>query len=59
MIGFGRVFFVEDAEEKRKALNIIMAHYGGESCDYPEATLEKTAVVKVEFESLTAKVSEY
>jgi nitroimidazol reductase NimA-like FMN-containing flavoprotein (pyridoxamine 5'-phosphate oxidase superfamily) len=59
VIGFGRALFVEDVEEKRKALDIVMVHYGGESCDYPKATLEKTVVVKVEIESLTAKVSGY
>jgi nitroimidazol reductase NimA-like FMN-containing flavoprotein (pyridoxamine 5'-phosphate oxidase superfamily) len=59
VIGFGKVLFVDGVEEKRKALDMIVAHYGGESCDYPEATLEGTAVVKVEIESLTAKVSGY
>jgi nitroimidazol reductase NimA-like FMN-containing flavoprotein (pyridoxamine 5'-phosphate oxidase superfamily) len=59
VIGFGKVLFVDGVEEKRKALDMIVAHYGGESCDYPEATLERTAVVKVEIESLTAKVSGY
>jgi nitroimidazol reductase NimA-like FMN-containing flavoprotein (pyridoxamine 5'-phosphate oxidase superfamily) len=57
VIGCGRAFFVEGVEEKRKALDVIMAHYGGEPQDYPEATLRKTAVVRVEFQSTTAKIS--
>jgi nitroimidazol reductase NimA-like FMN-containing flavoprotein (pyridoxamine 5'-phosphate oxidase superfamily) len=59
VIGFGEAFFVESAEEKRRALDIVMLHYGGEPQDYPEATLEKTAVVRIEIRDVTAKITGY
>jgi nitroimidazol reductase NimA-like FMN-containing flavoprotein (pyridoxamine 5'-phosphate oxidase superfamily) len=59
VIGFGRAFFVEGLEEKRRALDVIVAHYGGEPQNYPQATLEQTTVVQIEIQSATAKVSGY
>lgn len=57
VVGFGSAFLVEDPEEKREALDAIVAHYGGQPADYPADTLGKTAVVKVEIQRMTAKVS--
>jgi nitroimidazol reductase NimA-like FMN-containing flavoprotein (pyridoxamine 5'-phosphate oxidase superfamily) len=59
VIGYGEAFFVEEAEEKRRALDIIMRHYGGEPQDYSEATIAKTAVARVEIQGATAKITEY
>ena len=60
VIGFGKAFFVQDPAEKKKALDTIMAQYGGQPpYAYPAATLEKTTIVKVEIESMTAKVAGY
>jgi nitroimidazol reductase NimA-like FMN-containing flavoprotein (pyridoxamine 5'-phosphate oxidase superfamily) len=42
VIGFGKAFLVEDLEEKRAALDIIMEHYAGESSfEYPEGSVNK------------------
>jgi nitroimidazol reductase NimA-like FMN-containing flavoprotein (pyridoxamine 5'-phosphate oxidase superfamily) len=59
VVAFGRAFVVEDLEEQRQALDVILAHYGGQPCPYPEPTLRRTAVVKVEIQSMTAKISGY
>ncbi len=59
VIGFGRAFFVDAAEEKRRALDVIVAHYGSAPQDYPQATLKKTTVVRIEVQNATAKVSGY
>ena len=59
VIGFGRAFIVEDPESKRKALAAIMEHYTGKSYAFPEETLKKTAVVKIEVESLSGKKAGY
>lgn len=59
VIGFGEASFVEEAGAKRRALDIIMAHYGGEPQDYPEATLAKTAIVRIEVRDATAKIAGY
>jgi nitroimidazol reductase NimA-like FMN-containing flavoprotein (pyridoxamine 5'-phosphate oxidase superfamily) len=59
VIGFGQAFFVKGLEEKQRALDVIVAHYEGEPQDYPQATLNKTTVVRIEIRDATAKVSGY
>ena len=59
VIGFGKASFVEDLEEKRKGLDVIMQHYSGRSFSYPEPAVENTVVIKVEIESMTGKESGY
>ena len=59
VIGFGRALFVDDLEEKRRALNIIVRHYSGAFYDYPDNALREVAVVKIEIESMTGKKSGY
>jgi len=59
VIGFGKAILVDDIEEKRKALGIIMSQYSGTSSSFPEDVLAHTAVIKVEIESMTGKQSGY
>jgi len=60
IIGFGEAFLVEDLEEKREALDIIMEHYSGKSSfEYPEKIINNLAVIKVRIESMTGKKSGY
>jgi nitroimidazol reductase NimA-like FMN-containing flavoprotein (pyridoxamine 5'-phosphate oxidase superfamily) len=56
VIGFGRAVIVEDAAEKRAALDRIMEHYGEKGpFIYQDDILAKTAVIRITIESLTAK----
>jgi len=57
VIGFGKAFFLEDPEDKRKALGIIMNQYSNQSFHFPDKSLSKTAVIKIEIESMTGKES--
>lgn len=57
LIGFGRAEFVEDLDEKRQALDRIMAQYAKGAFSYPEAALKATAVFKVVLERMTGKRS--
>lgn len=57
VIGFGRAVFVENSDEKCKALNIIMAQYSDKEFDFSEDKLKATAVIKVAVESMTGKQS--
>ena len=57
VIGFGKAEFIEDAESKRKALDIFMEHYSDESFEYPQDAVNNTVVIKVEIESMTGKQS--
>lgn len=58
VIGFGKAVFLEDLDEKRKALNIIMSQYSDRTFQFNDATLKGTVVIKVEIESMTGKQSE-
>jgi uncharacterized protein len=56
VIGFGRAVIVEAAAEKRAALDRIMQHYDAEGpFSYPDETLAKTAVIRIDIESVTGK----
>jgi hypothetical protein len=59
VIGFGKASFVNSREEKKQGLDLIMAHYGGRSFDYPESAIDNTVVIKVQIERLTGKESGY
>lgn len=59
VIGFGRAVIVEDAAEKRAALDRIMEHCGEKGpFAYPDDILAKTTVIRIAIERLTAKRSE-
>ena len=59
VIGFGRASLVEDPEERRKALDLVVTHYGGEPIDYPDDTLARTAIIRVDIQEMTGKIAEY
>jgi nitroimidazol reductase NimA-like FMN-containing flavoprotein (pyridoxamine 5'-phosphate oxidase superfamily) len=56
VIGFGRAILVEGPDEKRLALDRIMAHYGAPGPHtYRDDILAKTTVVRIDIDSLTGK----
>ena len=57
VIGFGQAVFVEDSDEKHKALNIIMAQYSDQPFQFPQNKVDATAIIRVEIESMTGKHS--
>lgn len=57
VIGFGRAAFLEDIEEKQKALGIIVLQYSDKMLPLPETSLRKTVVIKVPIDSMTGKRS--
>ena len=59
VVGFGEASLVEDLEGKRKALDAIVAQYGGQPGEYSASTLGKTAVVKIQIQRMTARTSGY
>ena len=58
VIGFGKVGLVEDPDEKRNAFAIIMAHYSEKDFQFPDKTIQKTAIIKMDIEEMTGKQSE-
>ncbi|MFA4936465.1 MAG: pyridoxamine 5'-phosphate oxidase family protein [Candidatus Methanoperedens sp.] len=59
VIGYGKAFFIEDFEEKIKALNIITEHYSGNSFEFQGNSIDNVTVIKVEIENITGKKSGY
>lgn len=57
VIGFGKAIFLEDTDEKNRALDIIMRQYSDRSFLFPEKMIRATAVIKIEIESMTGKQS--
>jgi hypothetical protein len=58
VMGGGRVVFIIDLDEKIKSLDLIMARYSpGVSYSYPRDQVERTAVFRVEIESISGKRS--
>lgn len=51
----GSVDFIEDLEEKRKALNIIMSHYSDKTFEYSDPAVRNVKIWKVAIESVTAR----
>ncbi len=58
VIGFGRAYFIEEAGEKRKALDLLMKKYSGqEFFVYDNDALDKVLVVGVRIEKMSGKIS--
>lgn len=57
VIGFGKGSLVENLEEKKKGLDVIMQQYSGRSFEYLQPEIENTVIIKVEIESMTGKES--
>jgi len=55
VIGFGTASFVEDIEEKKKALHVLLGHYSDKAYEFPEPSLSEVAVIKICVESMTGK----
>ena len=58
VIGLGTASVLEDPEEKKCGLDVIMEHYSSRPAgSYPESFLKHTAVIKVRIEEMTGKKS--
>ena len=58
VIGFGKVSLIENPEEKRNAFAIIMAHYSQKDFKFPDKTVQKTSIIRMEVEEMTGKQCE-
>ena len=55
VIGFGTASFVEDIEEKKKALHVLLGHYSDKSYEFSELSLNEVVIIKIRVESMTGK----
>ncbi len=58
VIGFGRAAFIENPDEKKKALDLLMEKYAGVgSFHYDETIFKRTSVISVKIEKISGKKS--
>lgn len=57
--GLGIASFIEDLDEKKEALKILMHHYDGPTEPMPEIMLKATAAIKIRITEMTGKISNY
>ena len=57
VIGFGQASFVEDVEQKRRALEIITAQYADKAYKLTDGAVKETFVFRVDIDSMTGKQS--
>ena len=58
VMGTGFMTIIDDKDQKREALNILMAQYGGDDpYDYEDSMLSRIGIMKLEIEGITGKKS--
>jgi nitroimidazol reductase NimA-like FMN-containing flavoprotein (pyridoxamine 5'-phosphate oxidase superfamily) len=56
VIGYGKAALIEDFDQKKKALDIIMMHYSDESSfEYGKNSVENVGIIKIEVTSISGK----
>ena len=58
VISFGVASFVEDREEKIKALDILLSHYSDKAYEYTDQSLDEVLIIKIDIERKSGKKSE-
>jgi len=58
VIGWGSAFILDNFEEKKPALDVIMRHYSGQtSFEYKKKAVEEVVVIKIVVEHMSGKQS--
>lgn len=59
VVAFGQALFIDDPEEKRKGLNLLMTQYShpGQEFSFSDASVSHTTVIKVVVDKVTGKTS--
>jgi nitroimidazol reductase NimA-like FMN-containing flavoprotein (pyridoxamine 5'-phosphate oxidase superfamily) len=56
VIGYGEAFIVEDFDDKKGALEILMKHYTGKTgFEYTDKSIETVGIIKIEVTHLSGK----
>lgn len=55
LVGEGEAEIVDDLDEKRRGLDVLMSHFTPEPQTYKDGALAKTTVIRVRITSLTGK----
>jgi len=58
VIGYGTAFIIEDFDQKKKALDVIMSHYSSAaSFEYGKKSVENVGIIKIAITHLNGKKS--
>jgi nitroimidazol reductase NimA-like FMN-containing flavoprotein (pyridoxamine 5'-phosphate oxidase superfamily) len=57
VVGYGHASILKDPAEKRKALDVIVRHYGGTPMEYDGKRVDGLAVIKVAIDRMKGKES--
>jgi hypothetical protein len=57
VIAFGKAYIVDDSEEKKRALDIIMAQYTNKAFTYRDNRVDGIYIVRIEIDKMTGKQS--
>jgi nitroimidazol reductase NimA-like FMN-containing flavoprotein (pyridoxamine 5'-phosphate oxidase superfamily) len=55
VIGIGKGIFINEESEKIKALNLIVSQFTDAKFEYPKANLDRTAVIRIDVQSIKGK----
>ncbi|OGS21722.1 MAG: pyridoxamine 5'-phosphate oxidase [Elusimicrobia bacterium RIFOXYA2_FULL_39_19] len=59
VIGFGKAVLLEDKQQKKNALDIIMKQYSNEKTfQYPDEMLDKVIAIKLIIDEMTGKIAD-
>ena len=59
VIGYGKAFLIDDINEKKRAMDIIMKHYlnSNDIFEYQSNSIDNILIIKVEIEKISGKKS--
>jgi uncharacterized protein len=57
IIGTGSAHLLEGNDAKKRGLEIVTGHYAYGDFKFPEGSLEKTTIIKIDIENMTGKKS--
>ena len=57
VIGYGKATFIEEPEEKRAAVQVLMNQYAEGEFTFSDLALEAIAVIRIDIEKMTGKQS--
>jgi len=57
VIGYGKAVLLQNTDEKREALKIIMSQYSDQKYHFIDKEIQKLAVIKLEIEDMKGKQS--
>ncbi len=59
VVGFGKARIVEEEDDKRKALEIIMENYSAGEHSFDDSEVSSVLIIRVDIEEMTGKKSGY